>query len=65
MTRPANQAWGWLLGLALAGAMLAAVAATPATTATAATVARPGVKAHAKPDFASPEVATLEQAVAV
>lgn len=65
MTRPANQAWGWLLGLALAGAMLAAVAATPATTATAATVARPGVKAHAKPDFASPEVATLEQAAAV
>lgn len=55
MTHAAFQASRWLLGMILSGTMLAVAAATPAT------VAKPGVKAHAKPDFASPEVATLEQ----
>ena len=47
------------LALGLSGLLLAADPVTPAT------VAKPSVEAHAKPDFASPAVATFKQNAAV
>src|SRR5690606_17341216 len=59
MKTDAIRAAAAVLALALCGLLVAAEQLTPAT------VAKPTVEAHAKPDFASPAVATLKKNEAV
>ena len=59
MTRNTMRLATTALAIAISGLVVAADPVTPAT------VAKPSVDAHAKPDFASPTVATLKQSAPV
>ena len=59
MTRNATRWSAAVLAVAVSGLLLAADPITPAT------VAKPSIAAHAKPDFASPTVATFSKNAAV